>query len=220
MDSLGADLLLLKILKDGTKLMERKLVYPYKLGDSFPDVFGFSPVAISYNFQDADITTLQYRSAERDSFAFFRMEGDTIRAQQIYVVPSNQDFEIRQVQSLANGSFLLSGSIEHGRDIGWDGWSKPHFKWLGPDANKWQEDSKAPFQLHYDTEETSLIIFFSDFAADLDYRIIDVSGRSLQSGSARVQVQIPLGKWPTALYYLQLWNRNGNYYGQQPFIKK
>jgi|GEM_PF-4946748 len=218
-DSLGADLLLLKTLEDGTNLIERKLVYPYQSGSSLPAVYGFKPQVISYNFQDSNITTLQYISAERDSFAFFRMEGDTILAQQRFIVPSNQDFQIRQVQSFADNSFLLAGSIAHGRDIGWDAWSRPHFKLLGPNGSKWWNDPKAPFQLYYDARAASLTIFFPDLVAKLDYRIIDASGRSLQSGSIKAHEEIPLGNWSTALYYLQLWNQNGNYYGQQPFLK-
>ncbi len=219
LDSLGADLLILEILKDGTELIERKVVYPYKLDDSLRAVFGFQPVAISYHFQDAKITTLSYLSAERDSFAFFRMEGDSVLARQSFVVPSNQDFQLSQAQSFADGTFLLLGSIEHGRDIGWDAWSRPHFKLLGPRTNKWQQDSKAPFQVHFDTEGKSLIIFFPNFAAELDYRIIDAAGRSLQSGSTRAQMPIPIATWPTAIYYLQLWTRDGKYFGQQPFFK-
>lgn len=217
-DSLGADLLLLERFRDGNTIVKRKLVYPYKLGPNFSSAYDFTPERVLHKFQDANVTTLQYVSAERDSFAFFRMEGDSMVAQQRFIIPSDRDFRLNEVHSFADASFLLMGSVAHGRSLGSDAWSRPHFIFLGPSGSTWWNNPKDPFQVHYNSQASSLTVFYPDGNAPLDYRIIDASGRSLQKGSFKAYEKICLGNWQFGVYRLQLWERDGAYIGQQPFL--
>lgn len=210
-DSLGADLLVVEELLNGKEII-CKTIY-------LPPNKQYADGNFLYNIQQGDVCSYAFFDEAKINFELYRMDGSQLKSQQSYKLPSNSDFQIWQIESFSDGSFLLMGEIDRGLSPGYDDWSKAHFVYLDPSRNQLLVNSTEAFNVHLSPNSTQLSVFYPLGKAQLQFRILDASGRSLQEGSFIAQEGISIGDWRPGIYYLQLWNNDGAYLGQQSFLK-
>jgi len=210
LDSLGADLLVVETLQDGSEIVQKEIYLPPSRAYADGNFF--------YQIQKGNTCSYAFYNEGLNHFDLYRMEGDQLISQQTYDLPAGSDFQNWEVHSFADGSFLLLGEIERGFSPGFDDWSKAHYIYIGPNGNQVKPDNEA-FTVHYDDQASSLQVFNVAGDRSLEYRIIDASGRAFLEGNFKTSELIMLGDWRTGIYYLQLWEPSGDYLGQSSFLK-
>ena len=216
-DTLNADRVKIEILANGDERLISSLRFPHSIDRSIP-------IPLPYSFydkqQDSLVFSYAYPSKSKDTIHLYRVENDVITQRQVYKIPANSDFEIREVHSFQDGSFILSGRVNYFYNEVWGGSSaNPHLIFIDKNGKSSQVDVNSAFQVHFNKRESYLKIFFDNHFANLDYRILDSSGRPLQKGDLQVSDGIEFKNWPIGVYYLQLWDATNTYLGQEPFIK-
>jgi hypothetical protein len=217
-DTLNADRVKIEILSNGEERLIHLKNFPHSIDPNIP-------LPMPYSFydkqQDSLIFSYAYPSQSKDTIHLYRVENDVITRRQVYKRPANSDFEIREVHSFHDGSFLLSGRVNYFYNESWGGSSaNPHLIFIDKNGKSSRVSANSVFQVHFNRREAHLKIFFDNPFANLNYRILDSSGRSLQKGDFQVSEGIDLKNWPIGVYYLQLWGASNTYIGQEPFIKQ
>ena len=210
LDSLGADLLVMETLQNGSEIVQKEIYFPPSRAYADGNFF--------YQIQKGNTCSYAFYNEARDHFDLYRMEGDQLISKQTYDLPAGSDFQNWAVHSFADGSFLLLGEIERGISPGYDDWSEPHYIYLGPAGNQ-VKPAHEDFTVFYDDQASSLRVFNLEGDRSLKYRIIDASGRAFLEGDFKASEHIMLGDWRSGVYYLQLWEQGGAYLGQSSFLK-
>lgn len=146
-----------------------------------------------------------------DSLHLFRLKSGKILTHSSLKVSNYPEWVFLDALSDAKGGFYLSA-----RSPRWDG--DPYLIYLDPHGRMKIPQGDESFNLHFNTNDGSLKVFYEDPEAWLSYRIIDASGRNMQEGEFQAYEGISLGDWQTGVYYLQLWSKNQNYLGQESFL--
>ena len=155
----------------------------------------------------------QFYSA--DTLFLFRLRSGIIEKRNYLQMATMPGFIFRDCLSDTKGGFYLLGSQERSAPY----YSQPVLVYLDKNGRTKTLVGNEPFNVHYNADENRIKLFLENPNIELDYRIVDASGRPLQEGSIKAHEGISIGYWAAAIYYLQLWEKNGNYYGQQPFLK-
>jgi hypothetical protein len=211
-DTLNADQVKIEILANGGERLIYSIRFPHSLDASIP-------IPLPYSFydkqQDSLIFSYAYPSKSGDTIHLYRVENDVITQRQVYKRSVNSDFEIREVHSFQDGSFLLSGRVNYYfNSIYGDSSADPHLIFIDKNGKTSRVSEASNFQVHLNGTKSHLKVFYQDSWTQLDYRIIDSSGRLMQAGDFIVFDGINLGDWGAGVYYLQLWNAN-SFLGQE-----
>ncbi|QNR24320.1 hypothetical protein [Croceimicrobium hydrocarbonivorans] len=151
-----------------------------------------------------------------DYWLFFRFEDSKITHFQKIARAKLPNAFFRAVLSTSKGGFYIGANR---LTKGLDGKDSLILIYLDPQGRTSVLQPGEAFNLHYDSQNNQLKIFYPKPEAKLKYRIIDASGRAMQEGDFTVYEGLSLGPWQAAVYYLQLWEEDGNYIGQQSFLK-
>lgn len=166
-------------------------------------------------FQQDSVVCLSVYQEEVDVLRLLRYEGSDLVKETSFQLPPK--FWPMSMRSLKNGSFVIGGSMELGNR--WNtSYSRASLIIIDPQGRSSILQGAETFNLHYNTTKNTLQVFYED-QEYLEYRILDVSGRSMKNGRMRVARGVSLGDWRTGVYYLQLWTDQGAYLGTRSFLK-
>jgi hypothetical protein len=189
-DTLGADYVKVEILPNGNERLIYLKHFPHSLD---PSISKPDSTWILSKQQDSLIFSYVYIRVSSDTIGLYRVENGLITSRQIYNRPVNSDFEIRQVHSFHDGSFILSGYVDYYNANWGESSANSHLIFIDKNGKASRISSASNFQLHYHSDESELKVFYDNSWAQLDYRIVDSSGRSLQKGNFKVYYGINIG---------------------------
>lgn len=172
------------------------------------------------HYQDDGVYIYIARRNDSSDYILNRYENRRLVKQVVYPFNRSLLFKLRTALSFPDGSFYLAGRVNYQNPSGWDSWSDGFLVYIDSNGRSKTVDRSENFQMSYLANQNWIKLFFKDANQNINYRIIDASGRSLQEGSIKAYEGIQLGDWRTGIYYLQLWNKEGAYLGQQSFLKR
>lgn len=193
---------------------------PFKLRPFYiPDDLRSNQSGGTGSYQSDSVYNYYSINADSSYYTLVRYEDGQERHRSRFPFNVPATFRLSNLSSRADGSFYLSGLINYENPAGWDSWAEAYL--IRVDKNGYIEtlNPNEPFALHLEMEAQRLKVFYTYGLAHLSYRIIDASGRQIQAGNFQAYEGIQLGDWGTGIYYLQLWNNEGSYLGQQSFLK-
>jgi len=170
------------------------------------------------NYQSDSVYNYYSLDADSSYYTLVRYEGGEERHRSRFPFDVPATFELSSLSSRADGSFYLSGLRNYENPFGWDSWAEAYL--IRVDKNGYIEtlNPGERFALHWEREAQRLKIFYADGLARLDYRIVDASGRQMQSGAFQAYEGIKLGDWREGIYYVQLWTEGGSFIGEESFL--
>ncbi|MCR9155212.1 MAG: T9SS type A sorting domain-containing protein [Bacteroidetes bacterium] len=207
-----------QVFEDGSEQLIRTVIYPH-INQAVLNRTNWHRQDFRIYEQEGGITCMAYKSSDEDTLFLVRTSGNQILKSRLFVRKPSSDFQLSKAYSFADGSFLLMGRIKYQLSLGSDGWSIAHLIYIDPSGKTTALMDDEVFSLHFQQGANRLKIFFENSSSELNYRILDASGRFMQEGEFQAYEGIQLGDWRTGIYYLQLWNKEGAYLGQQSFLK-
>lgn len=210
-DSLGYNILQTHLNRFGQK----KVVHAFNLPAYAKDLPAEKVLHPWPTFQNDSVVNVCVLDQASNRLNLIRYVQGVIVKELSYQAPER--FKIESIASLEDGSFILGGGTEY---PGWRGstYTKAALIKVDPTGRSTILVGEEEFNLHYNSIENTLQVFYED-QEYLDYRILDVAGRSMKKGRMRVARGIPLGDWRTGIYYLQLWTEQGAFIGTKSFLK-
>lgn len=183
-----------------------------------PDDLGDNQTYGAGNYQSDSVYNYYSLDADSSYYTLVRFEGGEERHRSRFPFDVPATFELSSLSSRADGSFYLSGLQNCENPYGWDSWAEAYL--IRVDKNGFIEtlNPGERFALHWEREAQRLKIFYADGLARLDYRIVDASGRQMQSGAFQAYEGIRLGDWREGIYYVQLWTEEGSFIGEESFL--
>ncbi len=153
----------------------------------------------------------------KDSGYHLYREKDGVLIQAIKVLNWPKTFRPYSIYSNDDGSFYLAGDINYNYDV-WNATGEPMLLKVDRQGRSSEQLTHNSFNLNYDRRTNSLMVFLIEDGAAYNYRLVDTSGRIMKSGSFIAGQPIQLGNWSKAVYYIQLWNIEKSFIGQDSFI--
>ncbi len=204
-----------------------QVVYP--LVPDYPDYEDIGVLKI--NRESDSVLTYGIIGAQRSSQSIdlYRLVNEKVVKHSRYAAPPGVTYFLNSVTSDAEGNFYIAGNLSlRGNRSYWfydpDEYGLYNILLIKVDANGMSRDYTKgdPFSLQQDliTRDGTAISFKTQDPNELvSYRLLDVSGRSYAAGRTYSGALINTSTLKKGLYYLSLWGEEGNYIGQQAFIK-
>ncbi|MGB0980314.1 MAG: hypothetical protein ACPGVV_13015, partial [Croceimicrobium sp.] len=126
------------------------------------------------------------------SYVLYRSQGDSI-LNQLSLKRFPNYFGVEGIYALEDGSYYLSGYTRIKKND--SAYYTPTLVHVDAEGNYNSDYGGGLFSVHFDSNQNHLKIFIDQPGLDINYRIFDASGRSLQEGSIKAYEGIQLGDW-------------------------
>ncbi len=157
----------------------------------------------------------------------FRIVNGAVVNQVSYVAPTNKTYSFQAISSDSKGNFYLAGNLKKkGNRSYWypdlNSWGSYNVLLLKIDEHGNSRDFKQEDLFSLKTYPDRNSTFFMEFKFRnprelMNYKIIDVSGRTFWEGTALSADVLDLSNLEKGLYYFLLWDSKDNYVGEQVF---
>jgi len=171
---------------------------------------------IAEGVQANELRSFALFDREDSTYVLYRSQDDSI-LNQLSLKRFPNYFRAEDIYALADGAYYLSGFTQMMQND--SAYYTPTLVYVDAQGNYSSDYNGGLFSVHFDSNQNHLKIFIDQPGLDINYRILDASGRSLKEGEIIAHQGIQLGDWCTGIYYLQLWEPNGDYLGQSSFLK-